>query len=160
MCGQAVFPLSSVSNTSSATAVTVPMAYNPEALELAQSWAAQTFDHPWTKSFHGSKRFTEIAASREQGTWGKKQGSCSNKDFLLPGACWQLTQPCLCQNWMVSGDILDRLCICFCPLCFQISLPGFIPLCPPGAQLTHQHKGRAPQDYKNGPWQVSWSNAG
>lgn len=99
---------SSVSNTSSATAVTVPMAYNPEARELAQSWAAQTFDHPWTKSFHGSKRFTEIAASREQGTWGKKQGSCSNKDFLLPGACWQLTQPCLCQNWMVSGDILDK----------------------------------------------------
>lgn len=55
---------------------------------------------PELDHFDSFKRFAETAASREEGTWEKKQSSCSNKGFLLPGARWQLSQPvCVRSGW-------------------------------------------------------------
>lgn len=50
---------------------------------------------------------------------GKKQGSCSNKDFLRPRAL-AAHSACPCESWMVLGFVLDKtgfvsvsaLCVC------------------------------------------------
>lgn len=96
---------------------------------------------PELNHFDGVKKFAETAASREEGTWGEKQGSCSNKDFLLPGGCWQLTHPLHTRTSGWSQEtcwIKQDLFLCL-PSVFPNLAPWFCSSMPPRARLTRQH---------------------
>jgi len=60
---------------------------------------------PILNYFDGAKKFAKTAASREEGTWEEKWGSCSSKDFLLPGV--HSPDPHEGSS-MVLGDVLDK----------------------------------------------------
>lgn len=113
---------------------------------------------PKLNHFDGAKNFAETAASRGEGTWGgRKPGSCSNKDFLLPE---HTGRSLTVFTWGVLDGLRrpsgqNRVCFCVCPLCFQISLPGFVPPCPPGERFAHQRYGRASQGSRLQKWSLT-----
>lgn len=94
-----------------------------------------------------------------KGPGGKKQGRCSNKDFLLAGARWQLAQSVHVRTGWSREMCWIKQALYWClSSVFPDLTPWFHSSGPTRstAQTSAQRKGT--QGYQNGTWQISWSN--